>query len=115
MGSGQSLSADVEVDLGRLLASLRGRWVWIIAACISVAVAAFILASLAAPNYRAEARILIDGEGSSAQAEIIGSNDILTKVVGGLDLASRAEFKLDDLSTFGRLMVMAGLDRKSVV
>jgi uncharacterized protein involved in exopolysaccharide biosynthesis/Mrp family chromosome partitioning ATPase len=130
MGSGQTSNADVDIDLGRLFASLRERWLRIALVCVSVAVIAFILASMAAPSYRAETRILIetrespytrpqsantddrpilDSEGIASQVEVIDSTDILKKVADELDLAHHEEFEADDLSLVGRLMVMAGL------
>lgn len=130
MGSGQSSNTDVDVDLGRLFASLRERWVRIALVCVSVAIIAFILASLASPSYRAETRILIetresiytrpqsvntddrpilDSEGIASQVEVIDSTDILKKVADELDLASHEEFKADEPSLVSRLMIMAGL------
>lgn len=130
MGSGQSSAADVDVDLGRLFASLRERWLRILLVCVGVAVIAFVLASFATPSYRAETRLLIetrespytrpqsanaddrpilDSEGIASQVEVIDSTSILNKVAGELHLEKREEFNGGKPSLLSRLLIGAGL------
>ena len=104
-------------------ASSLWRWWW---RC-----AAFVIASLATPHYKAETRLLIetresvftrpqgdsesdkpllDEEGVTSQVEVISSTDILKQVARKLDLAKLPEFdEAAGMSAFGRLLVIAGL------
>lgn len=122
---------DVDVDLGRLFASLARDWMQIVAIALVVAAVAFVLAWLATPLYRGETRILIEaresvftrpqetGEASNAvldevgvtsQVEVISSTDILKQVAKQLDLASRREFdEAASPSLADWLLVIAGL------
>lgn len=129
MSRAQSSSNDVDVDLGRLFASLKENWRLIVLAAVVVAGGAFLLASLAAPLYRAETRIVIemresvytrpqneqgdrpilDDEGVASQVEIISSTDILARVAKKLDLAHNKEIVGGEQSTLGSLLVLAGL------
>jgi exopolysaccharide transport family protein len=128
--SGSQLTArDVDVDLGRLFASLARDWKRIVAVAIAVTIAAFLLASFLTPKYKAETRILIetreseitridsgnqgsapilDGEGVASQVEVIGSTDILRKVARDLNLASREEFNPEP-SMIGRALILVGV------
>ena len=127
----QTTASDIDVDLGRLFASLLKNWVRIVAVAFIVAALAFMLGWSATPHYRAETRILIetresvftrpqaaagdtapilDEEGVASQVEIIGSTDLLKKVAKQLDLASRPEFDpAANLSLVDRLLVLAGM------
>ncbi len=122
------VARDVDVDLGRLFASLARDWKRIVAIAIVVTGAAFLVASFLTPKYMAETRILIetreseltrldngtqnspilDEGGITSQVEVIASSDILKKVARDLDLASRAEFNPQP-SPFARVLIMAGL------
>lgn len=122
---------DVDVDLGRLFASLKESWRIIAVAAVAVAVLAFVLASLAPQLYRGETRLLIemresiftrpqngvegsqpilDSEGVASQVQVIASTDILMRVADQLDLAQREEFGGDDVSVLDRLLVLAGIE-----
>lgn len=131
MSGVQSTAGDVDVDLGQLFASLARNWLRLVLFSVAVAGLAFVLASLATPQYRAETRLLIetresvftrpdgsagneapvlDEEGVTSQVEVIGSTDILKQVAKKLDLASRPEFDAaSEMSTISRLLVIAGL------
>lgn len=122
---------DVDVDLGRLFASLVRDWARIVTIALIVAAVAFVLAWMATPLYRAETRIIIEaresvftrpqetGEASSAvldevgvtsQVEVISSTDILKEVARQLDLASLSEFdEAASPSLADWLLVIAGL------
>lgn len=131
MSGVQSTAGDVDVDLGQLFASLARNWLRLVLFSLAVTGLAFVLASLATPQYRAETRLLIetresvftrpdgsagneapvlDEEGVTSQVEVIGSTDILKQVAKKLDLASRPEFDAaSEMSTISRLLVIAGL------
>lgn len=124
---------DIDVDLRQLFASLGRRWRSIAAVTLLVTLVAFLLAWSATPQYRAETRILIetrespftrlnpaadvdrpilDAEGVTSQVQVIASTDILKKVAGDLNLASRREFNASaDMSLFKRVLVATGLVR----
>ncbi len=129
----QTAANDVDVDLGRLFASLARKWRRIVVVSLIVTGLAFVLAWLATPHYRAETRILIetresvftrptveagenntnpilDEEGVTSQVEVIGSTDILKQVAEKLDLAKLPEFDpAANMSLISRLLVLAGL------
>lgn len=129
----QTVASDVDVDLGRLFASLVRKWRRIVVVSLIVTGLAFALAWLATPHYRAETRILIetresvftrpaveggenntnpvlDEEGVTSQVEVIGSTDILKQVAQKLDLAKLPEFDpAANMSLVGRVLVLAGL------
>lgn len=127
----QPTTSDLDVDLRQLFASLVANWVRILVVACGVALAAFVLASLATPHYKAETRLLIetresvftrpqgdaesdkpllDEEGVTSQVEVISSTDILKQVARKLDLAKLPEFdEAADMSIVGRLLVIAGL------
>ena len=127
----QSSGRDVDVDLGRLFASLRRDWRRVLGVAIAASLVALLFASIATPSYRAETRLLIearesvftrpqgdrgdtapvlDEEGVTSQVEIITSTDILKQVARQLDLASRPEFdSAAQLSLLERLLVIAGV------
>ncbi len=131
MSGVQSTAGDVDVDLRQLFASLARNWLRLVLFSLAVTALAFVLASMATPQYRAETRLLIetresvftrpdgsgenerpilDEEGVTSQVEVIGSTDILKTVAKKLDLASRPEFDAaSEMSTISRLLVIAGL------
>lgn len=131
MSNVNATARDVDVDLGKLFASLARDWKRILLVAVAVSAIAFILASLATRKYEAETRLLIetresvftraqgdsdsdrallDEEGVTSQVEVITSTGILKQVAKKFDLASRPEFdEAAGLSAFGRLMVIGGL------
>jgi exopolysaccharide transport family protein len=131
MSGVQSTAGDVDVDLGQLFASLARNWLRLVLFSVAVTGLAFVLASMATPQYRAETRLLIetresvftrpdgsgenerpilDEEGVTSQVEVIGSTDILKQVAKKLDLASLPEFDASsEMSAISRLLVIAGL------
>ncbi len=123
-----STASDVDVDLGRLFASLVRQWKRILVVAVVVSALAFMLVSMATPLYRAETRILIetresvftrpqgenadsrpilDEEGVTSQVELIASTDILKQVAKKLDLARLSEF--NEMSLLDRALVVVGL------
>ena len=131
MSGVQSTASDIDVDLGRLFASLARRWKRIVFVALAVTALALVLAWLATPEYKAETRILIetresvftrpdsngenerpilDEEGVTSQVEVILSTDLLKQVAKKLDLSRLPEFdEAADMSLFSRLLVIAGL------
>ncbi|MHA6685546.1 GumC family protein [Mesorhizobium sp. A556] len=131
MSGAQSAAADIDVDLGKLFASLGRNWMRIVVVALVVTGAAFALASLATPLYKAQTKLLIetresvytrpennndadkpilDAEGIASQVEVISSTDILKRVATKLDLSRLPEFdEAADMGTLGRLLVIAGL------
>jgi uncharacterized protein involved in exopolysaccharide biosynthesis/Mrp family chromosome partitioning ATPase len=131
MSAMSSTASDVDVDLGRLFASLLRDWKRILAVAVALSALAFALASIATPHYKAETRLLIearesvftrpqgenadsrpmlDEEGVASQVEMITSNDILKDIARKFDLASLPEFeKAINPSPLGRLLIMVGL------
>ncbi|HTV69211.1 MAG TPA: exopolysaccharide transport family protein [Rhizobiaceae bacterium] len=125
-------TSDVDVDLGRLFASLLANWVRILFVALVVTGLAFAAGWLATPHYKGMAKILIetresvftrptatnaeadrpllDEEGIISQVEVISSNDLLKRVAQRLDLAKLPEFDpAADMSVLSRLLVIAGL------
>lgn len=124
-------TSDVDVDLGKLFASLIENWRRIVAVAFVVTGLAFMLAWTATPRYKAETRILIetresvftrtalagegsnpilDEEGVTSQVEVVGSTDILKQVAQKLQLSKLPEFdEASSMSLLGRLLVIAGL------
>jgi len=127
----QSTANDVDVDLGALFASLARRWSRILFAALIITAIAFAFAWLATPKYKGQTRILIetresvftqpdpasnanspvlDEEGVTSQVQVISSTEVLKKVAGQLDLASRHEFNdVGEIGPIGRVLVLAGL------
>ncbi len=131
MSANQSAVRDVDIDLGRLFASLARDWRRILVVAVLATAAAFVVASLLTPRYMGETRILIetresaltridpngagaapilDEEGVTSQVEVITSSEILTKVAKDLNLASREEFDPQP-SAIGRALALVGLAR----
>lgn len=131
MAGTQQSTNDVDVDLGRLFASIARNWLRILLWALAITAVAFALASVATPKYRGETRLLIetresvftqpetrnqlenpllDEEGVTSQVEIIGSSDILRQVAAKLELAKLPEFdEAADLSFIDRLLIITGL------
>ena len=131
MSAVNSSARDVDVDLGKLFASMARAWKRILLVAIVVSAVAFVLASLATPYYKAETRLLIetresvftrpngqdagsgqmlDQEGVLSQVEVITSSDLLAQVAKKFNFASLPEFDAAaGQSVFTRLLVLAGL------
>ena len=129
MSGVHSTAGDIDVDLGKLFASLLRSWRRILAVALGAAALAFLFASLATPHYRAETRLLIetresvftrpsgeadrpilDEEGVASQVEVIASTDILKQVAQKLELSTLPEFDpAANPSIVSRLLVLAGL------
>lgn len=124
-------SRDADIDIGRLSAAVwRDKWIILIGSLVITALVAVAL-MLATPQYRSDARVLIDAgesvftrperdpladqtrldqEAVASQVEIITSTDLLMQVAGELDLASRSEFNdAASMSAFGRGLAALGL------
>lgn len=129
MTGNQAAASDVDVDLGRLFASIARDWRRIALVALVVTALAFVAAWLVKPRYMGETRILIetreseltrtdrngvridpilDEEGVTSQVEVITSTDILKTVARDLDLASRDEFDAEP-TLFGRALILLGL------
>lgn len=131
MSGSRNTTADLDVDLGQLFGSLARRWKRVLAVTLAAAATAFVLASLAKPQYRAETRLIIearesvftrtdvspdadrpilDEEGVTSQVEVITSTDILTGIAKKFDFANLPEFR-DEIepSIAKRLAVLTGL------
>lgn len=133
MSGARSVVNDIDIDLGQLFGALWRSWVRIICFALIVTAGAFLIATLATPQYRAETRILIearespftrptnavadsdrpllDEEAITSQVEVISSADILRDVARQLNLSERAEFSGSSNSILSKLMVMTGLRR----
>ncbi|MBX3575568.1 MAG: exopolysaccharide transport family protein [Rhizobiaceae bacterium] len=131
MSGVNNTSNDVDVDLGRLFASLVANWPRIVIVSVAVTALAFAVAWISTPHYKGETRILIetresvftrpdgnaesdrpilDEEGVISQVEVISSTDLLKRVAQKLDLARLPEFdEAADMSMLSRLFVIAGL------
>ncbi len=131
MAGAHTAAQDVDIDLGRLFASLARHWLRILLVSLGVTGLALAFALLSTPLYRAETRLLIesresvftrteanadnnnpvlDEEGVTSQVEVIGSTDILKRVAEKLDLSRYPEFDdAADMSLVGRLLVATGL------
>ena len=131
MSGAYTTANDVDVDLRRLFASLAVRWQRIVIVSLIITGAAFAVAWLSTPHYKAETRLLIetqesaftrpnsgseadkavlDEEGVTSQVEVIGSTDILKQVAQKLDLSKLPEFDdAADMSLLKRAMIIVGL------
>ena len=130
MKRAEPVADDVDVDLGRLFASLRRDWLRILLFALAITALVFVLVFTATPLYRAETRVLIesresiytrpqaageddrailDQEGVASQVQVITSTDILTEVARELDLASHSEFAGTQPSVLDRALSAIGL------
>jgi uncharacterized protein involved in exopolysaccharide biosynthesis/Mrp family chromosome partitioning ATPase len=126
-----SVDSDVDIDIGALFASLWQNRVRVLLGAVLLTLLAFLALSLISPKYRAETRILIetresvftrptgeqgddrpilDQEGIKSQVELIGSSDLLKRVIAKLDLGNNAELTAGaEPSTIRRLLAGIGL------
>ncbi|WP_405044714.1 GumC family protein [Phyllobacterium sp. 1468] len=126
-----SVGNDVDIDIGALFASLWRNKLRILVGSLLLTALAFLLMSLVAPKYRAETRILIetgesvftrpanqqaddrpvlDQEGIKSQVELIGSSDLLKRVIVKLDLAKNPELSAGaEPSALSRLFGAVGI------
>lgn len=65
MSGAYTTANDVDVDLRRLFASLAVRWKRIVVASLIITGAAFAIAWLSTPHYKAETRLLIETQESA--------------------------------------------------
>ena len=126
-----SVDSDVDIDVGALFASLWRNRVRVLLGAILLTLAAFLVLSLISPKYRAETRILIetresvftrpsgeqgddrpmlDQEVFKSQVVLIGSSDLLMRVIAKLDLGNNAELAAGaDPSALTRILAKLGL------
>ncbi|MBA8876360.1 GumC family protein [Phyllobacterium myrsinacearum] len=126
-----SVDSDVDIDIGALFASLWQNRVRVLLGAVLLTLLAFLALSLISPKYRAETRILIetresvftrptgeqgddrpvlDQEGIKSQVELIGSSDLLKRVIAKLDLGNNAELAAGaEPSVIKRLLAGIGL------
>jgi exopolysaccharide transport family protein len=129
--SASSVGNDVDIDMGALFASLWRNKLRILVGSLFLTALAFLLLSLVAPKYRAETRILIetgesvftrpanqqaddrpvlDQEGIKSQVELIGSSDLLKRVIARLELAKNPELSAGaEPSALSRLFGAVGI------
>lgn len=129
MKSSEPMANDVDVDLGRLLASLKRNWWRIALVALVITAIVYVLLVTATPLYRAETRVLIepresvytrpegaaendrailDAEGVASQVEVMTSSDLLSDVANELDLANHPEFE-EQPSRLDRILIAFGL------
>jgi exopolysaccharide transport family protein len=126
-----SVGNDVDIDIGALFASLWRNKLRILVGSLLLTALAFLLMSVVSPKYRAETRILIetgesvftrpanqqaddrpvlDQEGIKSQVELIGSSDLLKRVIVKLDLAKNPELSAGaEPSALSRLFGAVGI------
>lgn len=122
---------QIDVDLRVLFLSLVRNWKRILLASLLATAAAFVYVMTATPEYKSEARLLIetresiytrspagpdadrsllDEEGVTSQVQVITATELLKTVADKLDLAGKAEFDpAADLSIADRVLIMTGL------
>lgn len=109
-----SLNTADHLDSGR--PSGRRGWARVLVWSLAAAAIAFVATWLATPEFRGQARLLVEtkpaagNEAVAGQVEIIGSTDILQQVAAALKLQDLPEF--DDashLTPFDHLLITAGL------
>ncbi|MFK0685957.1 exopolysaccharide transport family protein [Ochrobactrum sp. BD67] len=124
------LSRDADIDIGALFASLRRHWLFIVVGALLMAAFAWAICLLLTPDYRAEARIIIearesiytrpngeagterplfDAEGVKSQVEVFSSGDLLRKVSEELKLTSSEAFTTTDVKPWTRVLIMLGM------
>ena len=125
--------ADVDIDLGRLVAAVWRRRLTVLLVTVLAAAAAFVVTMLIDPRYKAETRILITGgepvytaesgqrqaaepnfdeRSVASQVEILKSSDLIKTVAERLDLASRPEFDpAADMSVISEILIGFGLKK----
>lgn len=124
------LSRDADIDIGALFSSLRRHWLFIVVGALLMAALAWAICLLLTPDYRAEARIMIearesiytrpngetaaerpvfDAEGVKSQVEVFSSGDLLKKVSDELKLTSNEAFTTTDVKPWTRVLIMLGM------
>ncbi len=124
------LSRDADIDIGALFFSLRRHWLFIVVGALLMAALAWAICLLLTPDYRAEARIMIearesiytrpngetaaerpvfDAEGVKSQVEVFSSGDLLKKVSDELKLTSDEAFTATDVKPWTRAFIMLGM------
>jgi uncharacterized protein involved in exopolysaccharide biosynthesis/Mrp family chromosome partitioning ATPase len=134
MPGASSVGNDVDIDIGALFASLWRNRLRIILGSLLLTALAFLVLSLVSPKYRAETRILIetresvftrpanqqgaddrpilDQEGIKSQVELIGSSDLLKRVITKLDLGKNEELSAGaEPSVLSRLFGAVGIGK----
>lgn len=131
MSASQYRPTDVDIDLRQLFMSVVRNWWRILGVALGVAAVAFVVAMLATPKYRSEARVEIgpresvytkadignrddasqfDEVGVASQVEIISSTKIMREVASKLKLQDRPEFDpAANVSMIDRILILAGL------
>lgn len=122
---------QIDVDLRVLFLSLARNWKRMLFVSLFAAAAAFAYVMLATPEYKSEARLLIetgesiytrspanpdtdrsllDEEGVTSQMQVITATELLKTVADKLDLAGKPEFDpAADISLADRLMIIGGM------
>ncbi|MCX2696196.1 GumC family protein [Ochrobactrum chromiisoli] len=124
------LSKHIDIDIGALFASLRRNWLLIFGGAIALAILAWIVCLLIVPDYRAQARILIesrepgvarlngetttkrplmDPEGMKTQVEVLTSGALLKQVSDRLNLAEEAAFTATNIKPWTRVLILLGM------
>ncbi|MBR7652382.1 exopolysaccharide transport family protein [Brucella oryzae] len=124
------LSRDADIDIGALFSSLRRHWLFIVVGALIMAAVAWAICLFLTPDYRAEARIMIearesiytrpngetaaerpifDAEGVKSQVEVFSSSDLLKKVSDELKLTSNEAFTTTDVKPWTRVLIMLGM------
>jgi len=124
------LSRDADIDIGALFSSLRRHWLFIVVGALLMAALAWAICLLLTPDYRAEARLMIearesiytrpngetaaerpvfDAEGVKSQVEVFSSGDLLKKVSDELKLTSNEAFTTTEVKPWTRVLIMLGM------
>lgn len=124
------LSRDADIDIGALFASLRRHWLFILGGALIMAAIAWLICLLLTPDYRAEARLMIearesvytrpngetaaerplfDAEGVKSQVEVFSSSDLLKKVSDELKLAGNEAFTTTEVKPWTRVLILLGM------
>lgn len=73
------LSRDADIDIGALFASLRRHWLFIVVGALLMAALAWAVCLLLTPDYRAEARIMIEARESIYTAAVAQNRPLWPK------------------------------------
>ena len=124
------LSRDADIDIGALFSSLRRHWLFIVVGALLMAAVAWAICLLLTPDYRAQARIMIearesiytrpngesaaerplfDAEGVKSQVEVFSSGDLLKKVSDELNLTGNEAFTSTNVKPWTRALIMLGM------
>lgn len=124
-------SADnADIDIGVLFGSLKRNWIFILCGAALLALLTWAVCQIVTPQYRAEARILVemnesvftrpnasselerpllDSEAIKSQVELIATTEILQQVATKLNLAEINEFYSKQLTPLKHILVLLGL------